>query len=143
MTLTIPRIASLSLLLALAACGDDDEGTNPTVDDVAGSYSATAFTLTSGTGTLDLLALGATVTAELEPDGSCTGRLLVPGAQPGGEDLDEDLTGTWTLGDGIVTFNPTNSTLINDVDFAVGPNTLTGEGPFQGGILLLVLTREE
>ncbi len=143
MTITLPRIASLCLVLALAACGDDDEGTNPTVEDVAGSYSATTLTFTTSVGTVDLLAHGATVTAELAMDGSTTGRLFVPEGELGGGDLDEDLTGTWTLSDDIVTFSQANNTLINDVDFAVGPNTLTGEGPFQGGILLLVLTRED
>ena len=138
----LPRAVALCLTLALAACGDDDEGTNPTLDDVAGSYTATTFTLTTEGVPLDLLALGATVTADLAADGTTTGRLFVPDLGQGGS-LDEDLTGTWSLSANTVTFTQSNSTLINDVDFAVGPNTLTGEGTYQGSILLLVLTREE
>lgn len=135
------RGAALAFALAIAACGDDDEGFNPTTNDVAGSYTATTFTLTSGAAEVDLLGLGASVTATLDADGTTTGRLLVPGAGEGGGDLDEDLTGTWSLNGSTVTFSQSNSTLINDVDFVVGPNTLTGEGTFEGSIVLLVLTR--
>lgn len=139
----IRRGAALCLALALAACGDDDlHPVGPTVDEVAGSYSASVFTLNSGEGEFDLLALGATVTATLDPDGTTSGRLFVPGVGEGGN-VDEDLAGTWTLEGTTVTFSPTASTLISDVDFAVGPNTLTGEGIYQGAVLLLVLTRDE
>ena len=138
----IRRGAALCLALALAACDDDDlDPLGPTVDDVAGSYSASVFTLNSGEGEFDLLALGATVTATLDPDGTTSGRLFVPGVGEGGN-VDEDLAGTWTLEGTTVTFSPTASTLISDVDFAVGPNTLTGEGIYQGAVLLLVLTRD-
>lgn len=142
MNTMLPRAAALCLTLALAACGDDDEGTNPTPDDVAGSYTASTFTLTTEGVPLDLLALGATVTADLEADGTTTGRLFVPDIGQGAA-LDEDLTGTWTLTENTVTFSQSNSTVIQDVDFAVGSNSLTGEGTYQGAILLLVLTREE
>lgn len=135
--------AALMFVLAIAACGDDDEGFNPTVDDVAGSYTATTFTVTSGAGEVDLLGIGASVTATLDADGTTTGRLLVPGAGEGGGDLDEDLAGTWSLNGSTVTFSQSNSTLISDVDFAVGPNTLTGEGMFQGSLILLVLSRDD
>ena len=143
MSTTIRRGAALILALALAACGDDDESLGPTTDDVAGSYTATTFTLTSGSAEVDLLGLGASVTATLDAGGTTTGRLFVPGVGEGGGDLDEDLAGTWSLNGTTVTFSQANSTLINDVDFAVGPNTLTGEGTFQGSIILLVLTRDD
>lgn len=138
------RGAMLCLALTLAACGDDDDdGFDPTVDDVAGSYSASAFTLASGNGEFDLLAFGATVTATLNADGTTTGRLQVPGGVGGQGAIDEDLAGTWSLSGTTVTFSPSASSLISDVDFAVGPNTLTGEGIYMGAVLLLVLTRDE
>jgi hypothetical protein len=138
------RGAGLCLALMVAACGgDDDDGFNPTVDDVAGSYTASAFTLTSGNGELDLLALGATVTATLNADGTTSGRLQVPGGVGGQGAIDENLAGTWSLSGTTVTFSPSASSLITDVDFAVGPNTLTGEGIYMGAVLLLVLTKDE
>jgi hypothetical protein len=134
----IRRGAALCLVLALAACGDDDGGFSPTVEDVAGSYTATTFTL----GSVDLLALGATVTATLNADGTTTGRLFVPnGAEDG--DLDEDLEGTWSLSGTTITFSPSASTVLTDVDFAAGPNTLTGEGTYLGNVLRLVMTKDE
>ena len=143
MTTMICRGVVLCLALALTACGDDDDdGFSPTVDDVAGSYTASAFTLTSGSGELDLLALGATVTATLDADGTTSGQLQVPGVG-GAPAVDEDLAGTWSLSGTTVTFSPSASSLLSDVDFAVGPNTLTGDGIYQGATLLLVLTKDE
>jgi hypothetical protein len=143
MTTMIRRGVVLCLALALGACGDDDDdGFSPTVDDVAGSYTASALTLTSGNGDFDLLALGATVTATLDADGTTSGRLQVPGGV-GAPAVDEDLAGTWTLSGTTVTFSPSASSLLSDVDFAVGPNTLTGEGIYQGAMLLLVLTKDQ
>jgi hypothetical protein len=135
--------AALGLALALAGCGDDDDdGFNPTTGDVAGSYTATTFTVTSGVAEVDLLALEASVTATLDADGTTMGRLHVPSVldQP---QIDEDLAGTWTLEGTTVTFSPTSSTLIEDVDFTVGTNTLTGEGTFDGSALLLLLTKDD
>ena len=140
----VGRAMLLCMAVALAACGgDDDDGFNPTVDDVAGSYTASAFTLTSGNGDFDLLAIGATVTATLDADGTTTGRLQVPGGVGGAGAIDEDLAGTWSLSGTTVTFSPSASSLLTDVDFAVGPGTLTGEGVYQGAVLLLVLTKDE
>ena len=144
MTTMIRRGVILCLALALAACSDDgDDGFSPTVDDVAGSYTASVFTLTSGNTDFDLLALGATVTATLDADGTTSGRLQVPSGVGGAPEVDEDLAGTWSLSGTTVTFTPSASTLLSDVDFAVAPNTLTGEGVYQGAVLRLVLTKAE
>jgi hypothetical protein len=130
--------AALCLAVALAAC-DDDGSFSPTVEDVAGSYTASAFTL----GSVDLLALGATVTATLNADGTTAGQLFVPGGAEDGGDLDEDLEGTWSLSGTTVTFSPSASTVLTDVEFAVAPNTLTGEGTYLGSVLRLVMTKDE
>ena len=134
------RLLTAALAL-LAACGSD--GFTPTEETVAGTYEATMFTVTSGVGTTDLLAIGATVDATLAPDGTTSGRLFVPGAGEGGADLDEDLTGTWTLLGDTVTFDQTADTFIRDADFIAGRNTLTGEGTFDGVSLFLQLVKTD
>ena len=65
------------LALVLAGCGDDD-GFSPTVENVAGSYSAAEFTLTTAGGTVDLLYLGSEVTATLVVTG---GTLVIDGTR--------------------------------------------------------------
>jgi hypothetical protein len=141
MTRTI-RVFALVALAAAGGCGDDD-GFEPSAGDVAGVYEATVFTATTGLGTLDLLALGASAEVTLDVDGTTTGRLFIPGAGEGGEDVDEDLVGTWDLSGSTVTFNQTGDTFIRNVDFAASENQLTGEGVFDGQQLLLILTKAE
>lgn len=134
-------LSALSLVVALGACGGDDDSFSPSVENVAGSYHATAFTAQSGAGTTDLLALGATVVVSLATDGTTTGHLFVPLAGPGGANLDEDLAGTWTLSGNTVTFNQTAGTLIQGLEFTADQNVLTGEGAFTGLTIRLVLTK--
>jgi hypothetical protein len=137
----LARRALLALAVGAMACGDDDSF-SPTVETVAGSYTATTFTLSSAVGNINLLGGGATVTLDLASDGGTTGRLFVPDGNLDGSDLDEDLTGTWSLTDSTVTFDQTAATFIPDIDFIASSNRLTGEGTFTGGTLRLVLTKE-
>jgi hypothetical protein len=134
------RFAPAALVLLLA-CGGDSF--TPTEETVAGTYEASAFTATSFNGTTDLLLAGAIVDATLAPDGTTTGRLFLPGGAEDGSDLDEDLTGTWTLTGDTVTFNQTAETFITDVEFIAGRNTLTAEGTFSGVSLFLQMVTAE
>jgi hypothetical protein len=133
---------TLSLVLALSGCGDDSSF-SPTVESVAGAYSATIFTLDVGAGTVNQLVLGADVAMTLTSDGTTTGHLFVPGAGEGGRDLDADLTGTWTLNRGGVTFDQTADTFIRDVRFTADRDRLTGEAPSGHNTVHLVLTKSE
>jgi hypothetical protein len=129
-------------LVFLLACGGSDSFT-PTEETVAGTYEASTFTLTSFSGTTDLLLAGATVDATLAPDGTTSGRLFVPGGEEDGGDLDEDLTGTWTLAGQTVTFNQTAETFIGEAEFIAGRNTLTAEGTFDGLSIFLQLVKAD
>jgi hypothetical protein len=131
----------LALAVSGIACSDDDSF-SPTVENVAGSYTATTFTLSTVVGEINLLAGGATVTLNLNTDGTTTGRLFVPDGNDDGSDLDADLAGTWSLTDTTVTFEQSADTFIPDVNFIASANRLTGEGTFSGGTLRLVLTKE-
>jgi hypothetical protein len=136
----MPRVVLLTWALGLGACGGDGESSfSPTVANIAGSYVALSFTVTSSVGTTDLLALGSTVTVTLAADGTTTGRLFVPGGAEGGGNLDEDLAGTWTLAGTTVTFSQTADTFLRDVPFTATRDQLTSEGVFQGQTIRLVL----
>ena len=136
----ISRLALLTLTLSPVACGGDGGSSfSPSVDNVAGSYTALSFTITSGAGTTDLLAIGSTVTVTLAPDGTTTGRLFVPGGGENGADLDVDLTGTWTLSGSTVTFNQGADSFLSGATFTATQNRLTSEGVFQGSTIRLVL----
>lgn len=129
---------ALTLALALGSCGGEDTF-SPTVETVAGSYTASSLTLASSVGTTDLLALGSTVAITLAADGTTSGRLFVPGGDDDGSDLDVDLAGTWALSGSTVTFNQTGDSFIRDVEFTAGPSQLNGEAEYSGAIIRLVL----
>jgi hypothetical protein len=135
------RFLPLAVALLLSSCGSDNSF-SPTVENVSGSYSATSFTAASTAGTLDLLALGASVHVTLAANGTTTGRLLVPGGDGAGGDLDQDLAGTWTLSGDTVTFNPTGASVIQGAQFTAARDQLTGEGTFGDQTLRLVLTKD-
>ena len=143
MRILVSRAGILGVALALFACGGGDDSFSPTPETVAGDYTAQVFTLTSSVGTTDLLALGATVAVSLEPGGTTTGRLFVPGGDEDGSDLDEDLAGTWSLTGNTVTFNQSSDTFIRNADFTAGPDNLIGEGDFASGRIRLVLQKSK
>lgn len=134
------RFVALAIALLLPSCGGSD-AFSPTVEGVSGSYSAGVFTATSAAGSINLLALGSSVEVTLASNGTTTGRLFVPGGNGAGGDLDQDLSGTWTLAGDTVTFNPSGPSVIQNAQFAVGRGQLTGDGSFAGQTLHLVLDK--
>ena len=129
---------ALSLTFALGACGGDSF--SPTVETVAGNYTAGSLTTSSSVGTTDLLARpGSTVDIALaKPTAPRRNRLRPrwcggwqrPRRGPG---WDVDAVGN------TVTFNQTGDTFIRDVQFTAGRNRLSGEGTFSGTIVRLVM----
>jgi hypothetical protein len=135
-------IIALTLALVLGSCGGEDKF-SPSLETVAGSYTASSLTLSSSVGTTDLLALGSTVAITLAPDSTTSGRLFVPGVAEDGSDLDVDLSGTWTLSGSTVTFDQVGDTFIRDVEFTAGRNRLNAEGMFDGAIVRVVLGKTD
>jgi hypothetical protein len=86
------------------------------------------------------LAGGASINATLNADGTTSGTLHVPAALNNGTPIDEDLTGTWSLTNGQVSFHPTAATFLPDLAFTVHGNQLEGTGAFGGTTLHVVLT---
>jgi hypothetical protein len=135
----MPIVGRIALLFTLAGCGDD--GFEPTVDSVAGTYHATTFTFDGGSGTTDLLAAGASVTVTLAPDGTTSGRMFVPGVGEGGSDLDADLAGTWSLSGTTVTFDQAADTFIRDTPFTATRSRLHGQENSGTEVVVLILTK--
>jgi hypothetical protein len=132
--------ATLALAAILVGCGDDD-GFSPTVDTVAGTYAASVLTLTTLTGTVDLLAEGSEITVTLSTDGTTEGHAFIPEGGEDGGDFEEDLTGTWALDSTTVTFDHEADTFIRDVDFTASRGRLSGEITGGDQTLRLVLVR--
>jgi hypothetical protein len=129
-------LAAASLTL-LPGCSD-----TLTVDDLAGSYSATTFTTREAGATTDWLAAGAFINLTLTATGNTTGRVFVPGGNEDGSDFDADLTGTWALAGSQVTFQHSADTFLRDMSFAVDAGRLTGEATFSGVTVRVVLERD-
>lgn len=133
---------AVTLLVGLG-CGDDG-GTGPaplTVAKVAGTYQATTLTVTEDGQTTDVLADGGELTLTLALDGRTSGRLFVPGAGEGGGDFEADMAGTWTLQNGVVTFQQSADTFVRDMAFNASPGKLEGEGTFSGVTIRVALTK--
>jgi hypothetical protein len=127
------------LVLLTGSCGDDPF--SPTIENVAGSYVATALTATESGLTTNLLNLGASLEIVLDSDGTTAGRLFAPGLGDGGEDIDVDLGGTWALEGEVVTFEQQGDTFVRDVPFMASRNQLQAEDTFGTVLIRVTLTK--
>ncbi len=145
---TASALLCLTTLSALLACRADDV-TGPPLTVLAGSYTAEgpfgAITFTTSTADgddeTDWLAQGASIVLELADDGTTGGRLFVPGGDEDGGDMDEDLTGTWSVEDGVVTLAHDADTFLRDMPFASDGDRLEGEETFGDMTIRVVLIR--
>jgi hypothetical protein len=140
MTRSVRALFVAAALLA-PACGDDETPFSPSVETVSGSYAATSLTATAGGITVNLLQLGGSLTLVLNQDGTTTGRLFAPGLGVNGEDIDQDLAGTWTLDGSTVTFDHPGNTFIRDVPFTAERDRLRAESIFEGATIRATLTK--
>ena len=135
------RSAALVCAFLISASACDDSSTEPTPSSVAGTYFATQFTTTTGTTTTNQLAAGASVTLVLDPSGSTSGRLFVPGSASSG--IDAPLTGSWSILNGRdVGLTSTVDTFMRDMLFTVSGNTLVGDQTFGSTRIRIVLTKQ-
>lgn len=126
-------VASLFIVTALA-CGDDPVA--PSVDAVAGTYTATRLRTTEGGTTTDQLAAGASITLTLNANGTTSGQFTVPG------ELDANLTGTWTLNGSTVELNHSADTFLRDTSFEARNNTLVGDETFGSTRVEVILAKQ-
>jgi hypothetical protein len=126
-------VASLFIATALA-CGDGP--TAPSVNAVAGTYTATRLRTTEGGTTTDQLAAGASITLTLNANGTTSGQFTVPG------ELNANLAGTWTLNGTTVELSHSADTFLRDTSFEVRNNTLVGDETFGSTRVEVTLTKQ-
>ena len=129
-------------LCAAVGCSSGD-AFSATTDNMLGNYAARTFTTTDTLRTIDWLQRGGSLTITLGAIGTMTGTLFLPGAAPGGGDLDQVLLGNWTLSGNTITFDmPTIDTFIRDMPWTAGNGRLSGDHTFAGGTRIrVVLTK--
>jgi len=130
---------SLCLIAVLAAC---DDPFSPTVANVSGSYHATTLLVTDSAGVTDYLAIGSSITLQLDAAGTVSGHLLIVGGNEGGGDLEADMVGTWALAGDTVSFDQTADTFVRDWGFKAGERRLTMDHTGGGVTVNLVLTKQ-
>ena len=137
----IPRLLAVAVAALPVACTHDPF--TPNINSVAGDYRLQAFTTTDLGGPRDWVAMGATLTISLAPNGTTRGRLFLPGAGSGGTDVDDNMTGTWTLAVATVEFHPSYDTYLSNVTFIAYENRLIGDHAYgsTGVTVRIVLTK--
>ncbi len=150
---TTKTVMGTLVLAATVAAGACDDGTSldldPSMAVVAGAYTAEGSfgtiqftTTTAGSPEVtDWLAAGASLVMTLSQDGTTSGRIFIPGADEDGGDFDEDLVGTWSLDDGVVTLDQPADTFLRDMPFSYANGVLTGEETFSDTTIRVVLQR--
>jgi hypothetical protein len=128
-------LTALALLAALTGCSDTPSG--PDLDPllVAGAYAAegqlgaVVFTTRSGEEEekTDWLAQGASIVLTLEANGTTGGHLFIPGMAEDGGDIDDDLTGTWSIVNGRVELQHEADTFLRDMPFTWSDGRLVGQ----------------
>ncbi|MFL5478176.1 MAG: hypothetical protein ACJ79X_04075, partial [Gemmatimonadaceae bacterium] len=111
---------------------------------IAGSYTATEFVTTGGSGQRNELLAGSTVTMVLNANGTTSGHLHVAasGSSPA---LDADMAGTWTRTGNVVDFTQAADTFVRDMAFTLETTgskwVLIGDQGFSGTRVQLTLTQ--
>jgi hypothetical protein len=134
----IARTAALAAVVMAAACGDSF---SPTLETVAGTYTATTFTTTANGTTTDQLAAGGSLVLTLAAGGTTSGQLVVPAVGDAGADFIADMAGTWVLTGDKVTFTQGADTFVRDMTFTATENELRGDETFGGTRVQVTLRR--
>ena len=149
----LPVTMALLAAAALAAC--DGSGTSPLTPEeglaVSGTWAASpadggefgTITFQADTADIsrDMIAEGASLVLGLHPNGTTSGRLLIPVNVDGVPDFDADLTGTWSIEDGVVHLDHDADTVLRDMPFELDGDRLVGDEQFGGVRVRLELER--
>lgn len=130
---TRPAIPLALAALLTVSCGGDPVG--PTMEAVAGTYTATSFVV-DGT---DVLSAGGDLSLTLGAHGSVAGSLFVPPSVGGG--LTADMAGTYTLSGNTLRLEQTADTFVRDATWTWSNGVLDGGWSGSGGSVTVTLAR--
>jgi hypothetical protein len=104
-----------------AGCSDSTSPEDVTAADLVGTWEATAFEVTAvgGGASMDVIALGGSMTLTAGANGAYTIDITFPGELP------EVETGTFTVAEGVITIDPEGPDSTMSFDFTLSGNTLT------------------
>lgn len=140
-------ITAILCSAVIMACGSDNGPTNAGGGgggSLAGSYTATQWVTTGGSGQTNQIVAGSTLQITLNANGTTTGHLhiVASGNNPA---LDADMAGTWIQNGGTVDFTQNADTFVRDMLFAVVANgakwALEGDQVFSGTDIKITLTQ--
>lgn len=141
--LTIGAIVSAA---GVIACGSDNGPTNPGGGAMlVGTYTATQWVTTGGSGQTNQLVGGSGLSITLNSNGSTTGHLhlVASGNNPA---VDADMAGTWSEVGTVVRFTQATDTFVRNMAFEVVANgakwALEGDQVFSGTRVQLTLTQQ-
>ena len=137
MKLPLTLLTAAAIVASIVACSDSF---TPSESNVAGNYHLRTLTTNDVGGTTDWVAAGASLEINLQTDGTTAGQLVIPGALVGGNDLVDDLAGTWALSGDIVTFSQTAGTFLQDLSFIASKRRLSADRMILAGTQTLRLT---
>ena len=124
-------------VLALAFLAACESSTDPSMESLAGTWSATTFTTTENGVTTNQISQDAFLGLTLTASGGVTGVLILPN-----DNVNESMAGSWTLNGNTVTFNQSADTFVRDMPFTLqGDGTLVGDATFGGVRIQITLTR--
>lgn len=117
--MAFPKLLAVVSVLctSVAACSDP---VAPTMDSVAGSYTATSFQAEGE----NILAAGGSLTLVLTTTGQVSGQFSLP-ASVGGP-LDADMAGTYELDGRDIDLDQEADTFVRDADWSWNDGVLTG-----------------
>jgi hypothetical protein len=124
--------------LALVSCSVGDPFV-PTVDNMAGQYTASQIVFANPSGVVNWIDSGGTLTMTLSPNATTSGRLFLPGGAEGGGDLDADMAGTWLLIGNTIQFGQAAQTFVRAMDFSAGQNRIAGDHYFADSLRVIIV----
>jgi hypothetical protein len=140
-------MSRLTIVLSVAICAflpvSCRDGTG--IDDrtrAVGTYLSAAFEIEEGGQRVDQLARGGRLELDLFAAGTCSGRLIVPGAGSGGSPLDQAFGCSWSLVNRLLSISSDVDNLVRGMPFLFEPpDVFDGERTFGQTIVRIRLQR--